>query len=308
MANRKLGIALGGGSAKGLAHIGVLQVLEENQVELSCIAGTSIGAVVGAVYAANPSAEELKLKTEALLESEVFAAIGLEFFVHEELPAPGLFRRITDFVKKRYVIGKAALKPYLVGGDKIESVLKSILPDVDIGQLKIPFACVAVDLTTGEDVVFKSGRLIPAIRASMSIPGVFPCVEVGNRVLVDGGATASVPVDAARELGAEFVTGVDLSGRMSRTFERRNGLDINFRVDEIAKRRLNSLRAAKADLLVRPRVGAVHWADFSKLEFCIERGREVTLEALPLLKAELRRMKKRRWWPFQYALDRRIRK
>ncbi len=293
---RRIGIALGAGSAKGLAHLGVLQVLEENAVEISYIAGSSIGAVIGAAYAAEPDAKELALKTKALLHSEAFDAIGLEFLVKKDHPGPGLFRRITDFVRKRFLMSRAAMRPWLVEGEKIESVLRLILPDIEITQLKIPFACVALDLTTGRDVVFKSGSLIQAVRTSMSIPGVFPYMEIKKGILVDGGVTASVPVDAAREMGAEFVIGVDLLDKMSRDFNVKSGLEINFRADEIAKRRLNFLRAEKADLLVRPRMDTIHWADFSKPDFCIDRGREAALEAIPLLRAKLR--KRRRLWPF----------
>lgn len=300
---RRIGIALGAGSAKGLAHLGVLQVLEENGVEIFCIAGSSMGAVIGAAYAAEPDAKELALKAKGLLRSKVFDAIGLEFFVKKDHPGPGLFRKITDFVRKRFLMSRASARPWLVGSEKIESVLGSILPDIEINKLKIPFACVALDLTTGRDVVFKSGSLIQAVRTSMSIPGVFPYVEIEKGILVDGGVTASVPVDAAREMGAEFVIGVELLDKMSRDFNVNSGLEINFRADEIAKRRLNFLRAEKADLLIRPRVDTIHWADFSKPDFCIERGREAALEAMPLLRAKLRKMKRRRLWPFQYILD-----
>ena len=299
---RKVGVALGAGAAKGLAHLGVLQVLEENAVEISCVAGSSIGAVIGAAYAAEPDAKELALKTKALLRSEVFDAIGLEFFVKKDHPGPGLFRRITDFVRKRFLISRTTARPWLVGGDKIESVLRLILPDIEISKLKIPFACVALDLTTGRDVVFRSGSLIQSVKTSMSIPGVFPYVEIEKSILVDGGVTASVPVDAAREIGAQFVIGVDLRDKMGRDFNVKSGLDINFRADEIAKRRLNFLRAEKADLLILPRVDTIHWADFSKPDFCIERGREAALEVMPILKAKLK-MKRRRLWPFQYILD-----
>lgn len=302
---RGIGIALGGGSSKGMAHIGVLEVLEENGIELSYIAGTSIGAIVGAAYAAEPDARKLRSKAKILLTSDAFAAIGFEFFIEKEPERPRLMRRITDFVKKKYILGRTAVRPFLVGGDKMQSVLENILPEIDISQLRIPFACVALDLTTGRDVVLKSGPLIEAVRASTCIPGVFPGVDVNGVFLVDGGSTASVPVDAAIELGAGFVIGVDLLGQLSRDFNHSSGLDINFRVDEIAKRRLNELRAGNADILIKPRVDSVHWADYGKLDFCIERGREAALEVLPLLRQKLRKGKIRRWWPFQYVLDRR---
>ncbi len=294
----RIGIALGGGSSKGMAHIGVLEVLEEEGIKLSCVGGTSIGALVGAIYAAEPDAARLRERARALLESDAFSAIGFEFFVSKDETAPNLFRRVTDFIKKRYILGKAVVRPSLVDGDKIVSLITASLPDVEIEELKLPFACVALDLVTGEDVVFTSGPLIPAVLASVSIPGLFPCLESNGRVLVDGAATASIPVDAVRKLGADVVIAVDLLDALSGDFNRSSGLDINFRVDDIVKRRLNLMRVRSADVIVRPKVGSIHWADFDRLDFCVERGREATLESLSLLREKLRPRKRFRFWPF----------
>jgi NTE family protein len=140
----------------------------------------------------------------------------------------------------------------------------------------------------------------------MSIPGLFPCVELDGRVLVDGGATASVPVEAARGLGVDYVIGVNLMDRLNREFSCSSGLDINFRVDDIAKRRLNLMRAQEADIVIHPRLETVHWADFDRLDFCIQRGREATLLALDEIRPKVRARKRPRWRLFQYLLDRRM--
>jgi NTE family protein len=293
----RIGVALGGGSSKGMAHIGVLEILEENGIELFCVGGTSIGALVGAIYAAEPDAAKLREKARAILKSDAFSAIGFEFFVSKDQP-PNLFRRITDFVKKRYILGKTVIRPNLVSGDRIASLVATSLPDVDIEKLELPFACVALDLVTGEDVVFTSGPLIPAVLASLSIPGLFPCLESEGKVLVDGGATASIPVDAVRQLGADLVIAVDLTDALGGDFNRSSGLDINFRVDDIVKRRLNLMRAESADVIIRPKVSSIHWADFDRLDFCVERGREAALDSVPLVRKKLRPRKRFRFWPF----------
>jgi len=154
-------------------------------------------------------------------------------------------------------------------------------------------------------VVFTSGPLIRAVQASISIPGLFPCLEMEGRLLVDGGATASVPVDAVRQLGANVIIGVDLLDKLSTDFRCGSGLDINFRVDDIAKRRLNLMRAQKADVVIRPRVGTVHWADFDRLDFCIEKGREAAIESLTAIR-QASSSRKSLWRRLsQYVLDRR---
>jgi predicted acylesterase/phospholipase RssA len=178
---RRVGYALGGGAARGLFHIGVLGVLEEYDIYPDVIAGTSMGAIIGALYASGLSASELKK-----------IAIDLDW---------KQIIRLTDI---------ALPLNGLVQGKRITSLLKSILKDKDFSQLKKQFACVATDLTTGEQVVFDQGSLIDAVRASISIPLIFKPVKVNGRYLVDGGLVNVVPVSVCRDMGASFTIGVNV--------------------------------------------------------------------------------------------------
>jgi NTE family protein len=176
----RIGYALGGGAARGLFHIGVLGVLEEHGIYPDVIAGTSMGAIIGALYASGLSAGELKKM-----------AIDLEW---------KQIIRMTDIAL-----------PFngLIQGKKITALLRSILKDKDFDQLKKEFACVATDLTTGEEVVINHGSLIEAVRASISIPLIFTPVKANGRFLVDGGLVNVVPVSVCREMGATFTIGVN---------------------------------------------------------------------------------------------------
>lgn len=183
---KKLGLALGSGSARGFAHIGILRVLRDEGLPVDCIAGTSMGAIVGAVYAAGALPQ-----VEAMLEK--FDWKNMAGLLDPQIPVSGVF-----------------------GGRQIEKLLRTLLGDKRIEDFSIPFAAIAADVATGKEVIFTSGDAIKAVRASMSIPGIFTPVLHDNRFLVDGGIVTPVPVRAARMLGADVVIAVNLAAEMSK--------------------------------------------------------------------------------------------
>jgi len=178
---KKIGLALGSGAARGLAHIGVIKVLEENQIPIKMIAGTSMGALVGALYAAGLSGNDLE---------EIACNVDLKTTAKLFIPTPSLSG--------------------LVNGNRIAELLGPLVGNVNIRSLKIPFAAVAVDIENAEEVVIRDGSLIGAIRASISIPGIFTAANYQNRFLVDGGLLNPVPVDVVRNMGANFVIAVNV--------------------------------------------------------------------------------------------------
>ncbi len=179
--NKKIGYALGGGAARGLSHIGVLKALEEQGIFPDVITGTSIGALIGALYAGGIKIGDI----------EQFA-LRLDF--------------------KRLVLLADMTLPFsgLIGGKRVISLLKPILGDLTFSQLKYDFACVATDIKTGEQVILREGSLIEAVRASISLPGIFTPVRIKGRYLVDGGLVNEIPVSVCREMGAEYVIGVNV--------------------------------------------------------------------------------------------------
>ncbi len=169
---------------------------------------------------------------------------------------------------------------------------------MNIGDLPIPFAAVTLDLKSGNDVIISKGSLIEAVLKSISIAGIFPVWIEDSKVLVDGGPTASVPVEAAYSLGADKVIGVNLTSRLSGDCKVKSALTINFRVEEIAKYRLNQIRAEKADVLIEPRVHSIHWADYRKIDYGIKEGYRATKEKIAKIRKLLKpnpfhRIKKR---------------
>jgi NTE family protein len=183
---RKIGLALGSGAARGLAHIGVLKVLSANQIPIDFIAGSSIGALIGALYVSGLSIDQME---------EV--ACNVDWKLTAQLFTPTL--------------------PYagLVEGKRIRHFLGSLIGDKNFEDAKLPFAVVATDVLTGEEIIIKNGSLIEAVRASISIPGIFTPVVYQNRFLVDGGVVNPVPVDVVRDMGADIVIAVNVMSSLN---------------------------------------------------------------------------------------------
>jgi NTE family protein len=181
-ANPKVGLALGGGSARGLAHIGVLEVLEREGIPIDLIAGTSAGALVGALYAREQDA--LLIKKQALALDWVAITSLVDF----TLPKNGF-----------------------ISGRRITNLLRRFLGDLEFKDLTMPLECVATDIISGDEVVMKEGSILEAVRASISIPIVFSVTKKDNRYLVDGGLVNPVPVKIAKAMGADFVIAVDVT-------------------------------------------------------------------------------------------------
>ncbi|MDD5686422.1 MAG: patatin-like phospholipase family protein [Elusimicrobia bacterium] len=181
MNKRKIGIALGGGAVRGLAHIGILKVLEMNQIPVSFIAGTSMGAIVGGLYAAGISSFELE---------EI--ALNLRKGRTWELFLPSLSH--SGFIS----------------GEHITKYLKTLISDIDISELNIPFRVVATDFLTGTKYIFEKGSLLDAIKASSSVPVVFTPAVIGDRILIDGGLSVPLPTSVVRDMGADVVLSVNV--------------------------------------------------------------------------------------------------
>lgn len=182
---KKIGLALGGGSVRGLAHIGILKVFETERIPISCIAGTSIGALIGACYASGLNAQRI-----------------------EEIALTTRLKDLVDFTEP---------KTGFIKGRKIEKYIRKLIKNKSFSELEIPLRIIATDLIKGEKVIFKKGDVAKAVRASISLPGVFSSVKIGKKELIDGGMVDPIPVDAVKKMGADIIIAVDLSMNLSET-------------------------------------------------------------------------------------------
>jgi NTE family protein len=250
----RIGLALGGGAARGFAHIGVIQVLEENGIRPDLVAGTSAGSLVAALYASGKTGAEMAALALAMDEGAI---------TDWSFPARGLIR---GEALARYVREQTGNRP--------------------IEQLKLPLGIVATDLDNGAPMLFQRGDTGLAVRASSAVPAVFQPVRIGSREYVDGGLVSPVPVRFARQMGAEFVVAVDISSPPDGA-PTGDLMKMLLQTFAIMGRSINGFELKDADVVLRPGLAGVGSADFTARRRAIQAGRDAALAALPALKAKL---------------------
>lgn len=254
----KIALVLGAGSSKGFAHIGVLKILESNKIPIHMIVGTSVGSAVGSLYAYGCDAFELQKMSFSIEKGDVI-----------DLTIPD-----NGFIK----------------GEKLEEFINKTLKYTPIEKLKIPFYAVATDILNGQEIVFGKGNTGTAVRASCSIPGIFRPVRIGDRIYVDGGVVSPVAVDAAKRFGADIVIAVDISTSIERTIPE-NTIETILQSLNIMYSKLASVQLSQADVVIKPKVGHIGSADFSKRHEAILEGEKATIEALPQILKIVTRLK-----------------
>jgi NTE family protein len=253
----KIGLALGSGGPKGLAHIGVIKVLEENNIPIDFIAGSSIGAMVGGFYAAAKDVKQMEK-----------IALGTGWKLILSLIDPSLSQG-------------------LVGGEKVKKFIESHIDKIHFQDLKIPLSVVATDLKSSEAIVINKEEVASAIRASISFPLVFKPIEREGKLLADGGLSLPVPVDIVRKMGAELVIAVNLDADY---FANGNNAKANFGFYKIANNSINLLRhhlaswnIKNADIVITPQLGSMHWNKFLD-------GKDIILEGEKAMKEQLNQL------------------
>lgn len=244
-----IGLALGGGFARGYAHLGVLRVFEEQQIPIACIAGSSIGSILAAAYASG-----------APLSRIIKECRGIRF---------------RDFARWR------VSRFGLASNDRLGALVHRFFDSRQFEELVIPTAIVATDLGTGDAVVFKQGNLADAIRASCAFPGLFEPIQIGTRCLADGGLVAPVPTRAARELGAEIVVGISVGLHDGQRGAPTNIFQVVSRAVSAAQKHQLESWERHADIVLRPSVQALEWDDFERVDEAIEAGAAAARAALP---------------------------
>lgn len=251
----KLGVALGGGFARGLVHIGVLKVLEEAGIPVDFVAGTSVGAIIGACYCSGLSAAELE---------EIARAIRFKHFA-------------------RWTISRWGL----CSNDRMTLFCARVLKVSSFEELKIPLAVTATDFRSGEAVVFKRGPLVPAIRASCAYPGMFLPVEIDGRSYIDGMLAYAVPTTPLRQMGAERVLGVYLSAHWVECRTPRNLFEVIGQCFSIAQAKMSDMWKKDGDLVIEPDVNGFSYDCFDRASELIALGESSTRPIVPQLRALL---------------------
>lgn len=284
---KRLGLALGGGAARGLAHIGVLRAFEESGLPIAAICGTSMGAIIGSMYAAKPHTAPLQQRFLAYLDSELFKKARLDLVEKETVEGEGLFYRFSQIARRQIYFTLAMSRSAFVSQEVTDETIAFLIPDIQVEQTRLPFAASALDLHSAKEVVLRSGSLRKVIAATSAIPGVLPPVALDDRLLVDGGWVDAVPVAPTRMLGADVVIAVDVGSDIGGSEGTTSGVEIVFRANAATRNTLSELQLQRADLVIRPVIGNNHWADFSQPERLIEEGYRAGREALPRVRQML---------------------
>jgi NTE family protein len=268
MKTKKVGLALGGGYARGLAHIGVLEVLEREGIPIDLIAGTSAGALVGALYASERDATLIKKQVGQM-----------------------------DWIGLTSLIDLTIHRSGFLAGKKVSSLLKRLMGDVRFEDLSIPLTCVATDIITGDEVVLSQGPVLEAVRASISIPVIFTVVKSQGRYLVDGGLVNPVPVSVARTMGADFVIAVDVTpakaeraAQITRNESAREPGIFQVMVQSIYISTYYSAHTVSegADIIIHPNLARVAPAEFHRAPEIVLEGELTAIDALASLKRKLK--------------------
>lgn len=254
----KIGLALGGGAARGFAHIGVIKALEAQGIVPDVVVGTSAGSLVGALYAAGNNG---------------FALHKLALEMDEAA--------ISDWSVPMFAKATGVLK-----GEALQNYVNKALNNVPLEKLKVPFGAVATDLKSGEPILFQRGNTGAAVRASSAVPGVFQPVRIGERSYVDGGLVSPVPVRFAREMGADFVIAVNISSQPDAQ-PSTSTLEVLLQTFAIMGQSINAYELKDADVVIQPRLGAMKGNDFPGRNTAILAGEQAASALMPEIKRKL---------------------
>jgi len=272
-------LALSGGGARGMAHIGVLQHLDHLSLKPELVTGTSMGALVGAWYCLHGSSDGLVSMAHELFESELFEKLDLDELIEDEEGANDSFEEFSRKTKVLFTLTKMVRRMSLVEPGFMDEVMHRLFGDASFDDLETPFVAVATDLYSGEDVALTQGKIATAVQASASIPGVFSPVPLDGKLLVDGYITKNVPVPEPGEPPNKAdVIVVDVQRNLESSGPWENGIEVVARAEWIMQIQVNRYYLEQAELVLVPDVRDVHWADFGRIDQLIDAGRVSAVE------------------------------
>lgn len=293
----KIGLALGGGVARGFFHIGAIRALEKSKIKIDLISGTSMGALIGGLYALNANINKVeehileilsRHQKEVLLMKSSFSATNVE-------AKTDFLDNFFDLAKEFYIWNLRIAKPSLVTLKPFIKIFKSLFGDCSFSDCKIPFLVAAVDILKGEVVAIKDGLLYRGVLASSSYPGFFPPLRTEDRLLIDGGVLMPVPVRILKEK-SDFVIAINLERSDYKFPHVRNAMDLMNLADRIRYRRIIEESLVGADFLIAPDLEDFCWGDFSRAKELVQKGEHETIKVIKNLEKAIKQHKVRRFF------------
>ncbi len=284
----KVGLALAGGAARGLAHVGVIRALEREKIPIDVIVGTSMGAIIGGAYAVGRDIAAIERKVREIVQSREFRKNRLNFLRETKNERGGVFFSVATLLRRGIVYGVSTIRPAFLSAEAVAGSFEAIVPQARIDELALRFGAVTLDLEAAQEVILCSGDLRQAVKASSAIPGILPPVRLNGRLLIDGGWIDKVPVLPAFRLGADVVIAVDITAGLQDPGSYQRGVDVMVRANAIKDTRLVAFHRRLADVIIEPDIKHVHWADFTSYHRCIEAGDAAAMVAIPAIRQLLR--------------------
>ena len=292
MVQPNLGLALGGGGARGAAHIGVLQVLHREKIAVHTVAGTSAGAVICAMYAATLDPDWVEQRFREFLDHDSYRNLGTDRLIENRDPH-SVFDQIARRVKDQVVLAMSLHRTSIIRRNRLRDAFDFLIPAKSFKELQVPLTVVATDLNTCKPVLYQEGDLIEAVVQSGTIPGYIEPTEKDDQLIVDGGISMPLPT-AVFGPEVQFILGIDISRKMVSRLDRVNIYEIMMRADLSTYLNLAKQFNQKADFIIEPEVKDYRWSRFDKFEELLEAGRAAAEESLPELQRTLK--KKTGFW------------
>ena len=279
--NLKIGLALGGGGARGACHIGVLKILEDNGIIPDVIAGTSAGSMIGAMYASEMNAHIVEQKYMKHIQSENFKDLGFRYIANSEKD-DSIFSQIVKQIKNQYVLMVSSNRKSIIKNERLSKAANILFETEKFEDLKIPLLVTATDLVTGNPIIYKTGDLVDAVVQSSTIPGFVEPTYQNNRMLVDGGISLPTPVTPL--IGeCDFIISINITRGVSNQPEPNNIFEILNRSRDISIGQLNKFLLEKANFIIKPEHNNLHWSAFDKSDEFLKVGEKAASDSIESL-------------------------
>ena len=282
MSEPYLGLALGGGGSRGVAHIGALQALHSSGISPDIIAGTSSGSTIGAMYAATLDPFWIENRFRKFMETDLFIEFRSGSLIdgrNEET----FLEKVTTKIKQHYMVVLGLNKSFVARREVIEKAVNFLIPLNSFSELKIPMEIVAVDIQSGEEIIYHEGDLKESIIQSSSIPGFFEPTIKNEKIIVDGGVVSPIPIEILKDK-VSTIMAVDITNNKLKPLQSPNMIEIMRRSDIITSLKLKAKLSSEADILVKPNVAGIHWSDFKNFDKLLYSGKSAMEKVLNKLK------------------------
>ena len=281
----KIGLALGGGGARGACHIGVLKSLEQRGIVPDIISGTSAGSMIGAMYASHASADIVEQKYTEHVNGEDFKDLGFRYIPNNEKD-DSVFSQVFKQMKNQYILMVSSTRKSLVKNERLAKAANNLFEHHQFDDLKIPLIVTATDLISGKPMLYKAGNVVDAVVKSSSIPGFVEPTFIDDRMLLDGGIVFPTPVPPLLNK-CDFIIAVNISKAFKTSDEPDNIFEITNRARDISTLHLNSYLLKQSDFVISPEHEDVHWSAFDRTEEFIENGYNATESEMEKLLIQL---------------------